>query len=170
MISVSVNRGEPDRICSDSSGSVTEMWGSVALPAGAGEAHAEKCDGERNPVGAAGSSRRHSSQHLLSGPGDRTQTGTFQFSACPGKSDAMLGARLVPRTSLFHHPLRQDVGVLLRMRKSETGHTCVGRQLHRSGLEERGCDTDADQSAFSWVQLSPAACYTGEPACVVVLR
>lgn len=87
MISVSVNRGEPDRICSDSSGSVTEMWGSVALPAGAGEAHAEKCDGERNPVGAAGSSRRHSSQHLLSGPGDRTQTGTFQFSACLGKSD-----------------------------------------------------------------------------------
>lgn len=52
-------------------------------------------------------------------------------------------------------------GVLLRMRKSETGHTCAGRQLHSSGLEERGCDTDADESAFSWIQLSQAA----DPVC-----
>lgn len=40
MISVSVNHGEPNRICSDSSGSMAEREGSVALPAGAGGAHA----------------------------------------------------------------------------------------------------------------------------------
>lgn len=92
------------------------MWGSVALPAGAGEAHTEKCDGEMNPVGAAAPAG--ASPISTSFPDQETEH--RRFSACPEKSDAMLGASLVPHTSLFHHPLCQDVGVLLRMRKSET--------------------------------------------------